>query len=485
MYRRKDFIKVAALGSISLYLEACNFGSKKPTEVVPDEKQAPPVKALEPAITFAMYKQGDAAYDTLRQGFNKRIDRKPKAIALCKNTEDVSSAIKYAAYHKLPVAIKSGGHCMEGFSANDDGLVVNLSELNKVEWLDENTIKVGPGCKLGQLYNELLPKGKFLPAGSCAGVGVGGLTLGGGYGIFSRACGLTCDSLQDVTMVDAKGNVIHGKGDKELMWACRGGGSGNYGVITELIFKVHDAPATLQSHRFKAYKLDAAKAEALLEKWFALTADLPDTCFSAFVLNGKTLNILLTDTVENNDTTKDVIEAFTAMVEKVSLGQPKPLAVAVKNYYGIQTPIYFKNASSGLYKSFSDVKPAIGSVLEIVTSTPGMIYQVNTLGGKIGNAVAEENAAYPHRAYTYLSELQTYWEQPSQADKLLQRFEEVQHLFKAAGINTQYRNYPDINFSDWQHAYYGDNYKRLQAVKAKYDPDNLIRHAQSVQADKA
>lgn len=485
MYRRKDFIKVAALGGISLYLDACNFGSKKTNETVVDTKTTLPVKAVEPAITFTMYRQGDAQYDTLRQGFNKRIDRKPKSIALCKNTEDASNAVKYAAYHQLPVAIKSGGHCMEGFSCNDDGLVINLSELNKVEWLDDNTIKVGPGCKLGQLYDEVLPKGKFLPAGSCAGVGVGGLTLGGGYGIFSRNYGLTCDSLIDVTIVDGKGNTIQGKGDKELMWACRGGGSGNYGVVTDLTFKLHDAPPTLQSHRFKAYKLDAAKAEVLLDKWFALTVDLPTTCFSAFVLNGKTLNILLTDTIENNEATKDVVAAFSAMAERVSLGQPKPLATAIKNYYGIQTPIYFKNASSGLYKSFDDVKVAANSVLEIVTNTPGMIYQVNTLGGKISDAVAETNAAYPHRAYTYLSELQTYWEQPSQADRLLQRFEEVQQLFKAAGINTQYRNYPDINFADWQHAYYGDNYKRLQAVKEKYDPDNIIRHAQSVQAVKA
>ena len=97
------------------------------------------------------YKKGDAAYEELRKGFNKRINKFPSIIAFCKNEQGVAEAIKLATKNILPVAVKSGGHCMEGFSCNNNGMVINLSALNKVEWLDANTIRVGPACKLADI----------------------------------------------------------------------------------------------------------------------------------------------------------------------------------------------------------------------------------------------------------------------------------------------------------------------------------------------
>ena len=332
------------------------------------------------------------------------------------------------------------------------------------------------------MYTQILPKQKIIPAGSCGGVGVGGLTLGGGYGLFSRKFGLTCDSLQEVTLVDAYGNIHSSKDNPELLWACRGGNNGNFGIVSELIFKTHNAPDYFTSHRFKVHNLTAETAKTLLEKWFALTSNLPLTCFSAFVMNGKTLNILLTDYENNPSVVQSFKEALTPFADKITIGEPKPLAVALKNYYGIQYPIYFKNSSAGLYESFSTIQSFISTVLQKVIDTPGMIYQVNTLGGNINNAEFEKSSAYPHRALPYLSELQTYWDLSSQTKKYEAAFEEVQQIFKANNIQTQYRNYPDINFEDWQHLYYGKNYERLQSIKQKYDPENLIRHDQSIKA---
>ncbi len=152
---------------------------------------------------------------------------------------------------------------MEGFSVNDGGLVINLSKLNKVELLGDNKIRVGPGCTLGNLYDNILPKGRLLPAGSCATVGLGGLALGGGYGLFSRKYGLTCDHLVEATIVDGKGNICSTKNDHELLWALKGGGAGNFGVVTEMVFNTHEAPLTMQAHYFKARKLTAEKAKRL------------------------------------------------------------------------------------------------------------------------------------------------------------------------------------------------------------------------------
>src|SRR6185369_6404928 len=143
------------------------------------------------------------------------------------------------------------------------GMVINLSLLNKIEWVNNDIIKGGPGCTISYLYDEILPKGKIIPGGSCGSVGIGGLTLGGGYGLLARKYGLTCDSLQEVSMVDAKGEITNTANDKELLWACKGGGNGNFGVITSLTFKLHKAPATLQSFRFRTHNINAARAKQI------------------------------------------------------------------------------------------------------------------------------------------------------------------------------------------------------------------------------
>lgn len=429
------------------------------------------------------YKKGSPEYEKLRQGFNKRINKLPAIIALCQNTQGVTEAIKYAIQNNLPVAIKSGGHCMEGFSSNDGGMVINLSLLNKATWENNEIINIGPACTLTDLYNTILPKGRILPGGSCGSVGIGGLTLGGGYGLLARKYGLTCDSLLEVTMVDGKGNIVSSATDPELLWACKGGGNGNFGVITAMKFKTQKAPPTLQSFRFKSYKATLEKTRTVLQKWFELTPDLPPGCFSAFVLNGKTLYILLTNADKHNPAVQKVIDALSLLADKTTRTKPQPLAAALKVFYGIQHPVYFKNASAGLYKNFDTIAPYIDKVIDHVLTTPGMIYQVNTLGGNIQHAANEVGSAFPHRAFKYFSELQTYWEKPKQEKRLVEKFETVQNIFNNNGITAQYRNYPDINFQHWDKLYYGNNMDRLLLVKKKYDPSNIIRHEQSIKTE--
>jgi FAD binding domain-containing protein/berberine-like enzyme len=485
--KRHEFIKLSLLSSAGVYFDSCGMGNKKQQKIAKEESgtipkdsilKKPVEKIIQP--TFELYKKGDAEYDILRKGFNKRINKYPAAIALCKTTEEAAQAVSYGIQNQLAISIKSGGHSFEGFSCNNDGLVIDLSSMNNVTWDNENTVIVEPGCKLSQLYDIILPKNKILPAGSCGNVGIGGLTLGGGYGLFSRKIGLTCDSLQEITMVDGTGNIINSKDDPELLWACKGGGNGNFGVITSLKFTLNKAPDFLQSHRFKINQIDVKRAKDMMEKWFSITANLPHSCFSAFVLNGRSLYILLTNCEKQNDDTQAIISQLSALTDKTISGKALPLEKAVKVFYGEKKPIYFKNASAGLYKNFADISGCIENVLQKVTSTPDMIYQVNTLGGKIDDADFAKASSYSHRGQNYLSELQTYWRQESQTDKMIKSFEEVQQIFHANGIKQQYRNYPDINLINWESAYYGENYNRLQKVKNKYDGRNIFRYEQSI-----
>ncbi|HEX4374388.1 MAG TPA: FAD-binding oxidoreductase, partial [Puia sp.] len=271
-YQRKDFLKMSLMANVGLCVDPFLINKKIAGFLLQDEN-------------VIYYKDGDKEYDILRKGFNKRIKKHPAIIALCKNADGIVDAIKYAKNKNLPVAIKSGGHCMEGFSCNDGGMVINLSLLNNVEWIDEETIRVEPACTLSKIYDLILAKNKILPGGSCGSVGIGGLTLGGGYGLLSRKFGLTCDSLMEVTMVDGNGVIRNSKDEKNLLWACKGGANGNFGVISEMKFKVHQSPASMQSFRFRAFKVNTERTRLILEKWFEVTKDFPDHCFSAFVLN--------------------------------------------------------------------------------------------------------------------------------------------------------------------------------------------------------
>ncbi|MBL0356593.1 MAG: FAD-binding oxidoreductase [Chitinophagaceae bacterium] len=302
---RKKFLQLSLLAPLSLAATPLQFL---------DNKSGAPCSN----DNVAYYKAGDADYETLRKGFNKRIDKRPAIIALVKNAEGVAEAVNYAAKNNLPIAVKSGGHCMEGFSGNNGGMVINMSAMNNIEWVNNETIKLNPGCKLAQIYDAILPKRRIIPGGSCAGVGIGGLVLGGGYGLTARKFGLTCDSLQAVTMVDGTGKIITASGNDELLWACKGGNNGNFGIVAELTFKTHTAPATMQSHRFRAYKVDVVRAKAILQKWFELTPSLPADCFSAFVLNGRTLYILLTNVGKQTAAVQNFISGLKAVTDKTT-----------------------------------------------------------------------------------------------------------------------------------------------------------------------
>ncbi len=428
------------------------------------------------------YTKQDAKYHILRKGFNKRINNYPDVIALCHNTAGVAAAVLYAKQRNLPITVKSGGHCMEGYSCTNGGMVINLSLLNNITVHSNNTITVGPAATLKQIYETLLPQGKYLPGGSCQSVAIGGLTLGGGYGILSRTYGLTCDSLLQATVVDGGGNIINTTTDAELLWACKGGGNNNFGTITSMSFTVYNAPSTLKSYKFRVQKVSIPAAVDMCKQWFEAVRNLPNSCFSAFIYNGRTTYILLTHTGGSNAIIQKFVTQFKNQSTKYTEGATLPLATALKAYYAEANPITFKNASAGLYKSYAQVEQVLEQVFTTISKSSGILYQVNTLGGAIQNAGKEGSSSFAHRDCTYFSELQAYWESASVTPKILAAFEAVQQLFAKHGITAQYRNYPDANFNNYEQLYYGKNLTRLKAIKKKYDPNNMYRGGHSITA---
>src|SRR5580692_9216570 len=183
----------------------------------------------------------DARYNEARKVYNGMIDRRPRIIARCVDVADVIAAVNFGREHKLPIAIRGGGHNAAGLGVCDDGLVIDLSPINYVR-VDPSsrTVLVGAGAKWADVDHATHAFGLAVPSGIIASTGVAGLTLGGGMGHLTRKYGLTIDNLLSVDMVLADGRfvVANAEENADLYWAVRGGG-GNFGIVTSFLFEAH------------------------------------------------------------------------------------------------------------------------------------------------------------------------------------------------------------------------------------------------------
>lgn len=194
------------------------------------------------ALHGSLLLRGNEGYEQARRIWNGAFDRRPAAIARCKDASDVRYAVQFAAAHDLLLAVRGGGHSLPGHSVCEGGLMIDLSPLREVT-VDRasGSVRVQPGVRLGELDRAAQAQGLVVPAGTVSHTGVAGLTLGGGFGRLSRALGLTVDSLLEASVVLADGRAVRASADEneDLFWAIRGGG-GNFGVVTEFRFRSHE-----------------------------------------------------------------------------------------------------------------------------------------------------------------------------------------------------------------------------------------------------
>ncbi|HWG99491.1 MAG TPA: FAD-binding oxidoreductase [Pilimelia sp.] len=193
-------------------------------------------RALAASLDGSLVRPGGSGYDAARVLYDPRFDGiRPPAVARCATTADVVECVRFARRFGLALVPRGGGHSYVGASTSPHGLVLDTRPLAAVRY-DAGTGQalVGGGARLSDVYAGLGRHGVTVPAGSCGGVGIGGLALGGGVGMASSLAGLTCDVVTglDIVTADARWRTVDARREPELFWACRGGGGGQFGVVT-------------------------------------------------------------------------------------------------------------------------------------------------------------------------------------------------------------------------------------------------------------
>jgi hypothetical protein len=406
------------------------------------------------------------------QGFNPVWDsRKPAAVARCTSPADVQACVE-AARLRVPIAARSGGHSYAGYSTPEGGLQIDLRRLADVEVLPGDRVRVGAGAALGEVARVLAAAGRCLPTGTCPTVGVAGLTLGGGIGVLARKYGLTCDHLVSATAVTADGRLVTTSAQQEpdLFWALRGGGGGNFAIVTEFVFGTVSAPDVT------VFSLQYNTTADVLGAWQGWIAQAPDELWSNVVVRGGTQPTCRVGGcfVGSVGELASLLSGLPAAASRFI--QPQTYAEATKYFAGSGIEHESFVASSRVLRSPLDDP---GKAVDLVKGQSDESYLIfDGLGGAVA-AVAPDATAFPHR--TALASAQIYFKTPPEnAVGTAEAMGRVRDGLGALTGDTGYVNYIDPQLPKWAEAYYGANLPRLREVASRYDPDRVFAFAQSV-----
>ena len=429
----------------------------------------------------------DEGYDEARTLFNAMVDRRPALIAQCAGVDDVAAAIHFARDSALPLAVRSGGHSVAGASMCDDGVVIDVRPLKDIEIDAEHRIgRVGAGCTWGEFDRAAQKHGLATTGGRVSTTGVAGLTLGGGSGWLERKHGLACDNLIAVELVTADGERVRASSDEhpDLFWALHGGG-GNFGVATTFEFRLHpvgpEVFVLLAIHR-------ADRERELLEAFRDYMATAPDAVGLGFAhftgpagdemippeLVGEPLVMLAgmyAGPVDEGERALAPLREFgTAVIDASG-----PMLYA-DFQRAIDDPPGYRNYWTAEY--LNDVGD---ETLDLIAShsvrTPGGPSQTFIVpwGGAVAR-VDEDGTPMTRRDATWVVHPFALWDDPADDDAIIAWGRGFRDALAPRATGGVYLNFIGEEGEERIRAAYGeDKYRRLSAIKAKYDPDNLFR----------
>ncbi|MFJ5801576.1 FAD-binding oxidoreductase [Streptomyces decoyicus] len=435
---------------------------------------------------------GDAAYDEVRAVWNAMHDRRPRLIARCTSAADVSTALRYATAAGLAVTVRGGGHNVAGTAVADGAVMIDLSLLNEVE-VDPGaqTARAQGGCLLRDVDAATLAHDLVCPSGVVSHTGLGGLTLGGGYGWLARKWGLTCDHLLAAEVVLADGTIVEATEDEhaELLWGLRGGG-GNLGIVTRFtlrlrpvgpvhhqtaVYPLADVPAALARYRQFAEaqgpdlhataalkqaghqpwipeRLRGLPALFLTAAWFGDEADGPRHTAPLFATAAP-------------DATVSRLMSYAQLQALGDHGEPHGNRYFTKS-------CYLTDLTEGAVAQLMESAREIRSPLSCI--------DFEYLRGAIGD-VPDEESAFPRRDAPYICTVSAQWTDESADDENAAWSRQGTERLAPWQYGGAYVNYlQDEQPGRVAEVYGAARYERLAALKHRYDPDNVLAGNQNI-----
>lgn len=460
-------------------------------------------QALAASLTGSVVLPSTAGYLSALQLFDPIYDPlRPLAVVRPANAADVATTVRFAAGFTTTFAPRSGGHSYVGASGGDQGIQLDLRRLNSVTYNTSNrTVVVGAGATLYAVHTALEPFARTVPTGTCATVGVSGLTLGGGIGFEHRRYGLTCDALRNIRVVLANGTTVRASATQnpDLFWACRGGGGGNFGVVTEYTF----ATSAATSVGLATLRWADADMERVIAGWQQRIVASPGTSFPVLHLvttaTGRVTPRIVVRTLGTSPTSE--VNALVA-----AIGRP-PASTTTSQYSHLQalqqaagctgyTDTQCQLAPAGLlarkvYLSGSDIlgRPLTTAEVSAISgylrswartnSTTELLFE--PFGGALANKAAADTA-FPWRTALASVQWKVDFASPPTSSATTSTYNWIstgRTRFGSASVGA-YINY--LEPSRPMSAYYGSNYGRLRQLRTKYDPNGLFHGAYVIPA---
>jgi FAD/FMN-containing dehydrogenase len=438
---------------------------------------------------------GDPGNATVRPVFNAMHAGTPALVVRCTGTSDVVQAVHFARGLGVPVTVRGGGHSIAGLSAGDGSVLIDLSPMSSAT-VDpgRRIVRAQGGALWGGVDRETQLFGLATPGGVISDTGIGGLTLGGGYGWLRRRYGLACDNLVEAQVVTADGSVHTASAESEpdLFWAIRGGG-GNFGVATSLTYRLH---AVGPEVAFAGCFHPAEDVAEILGAWRSFTEEAPDEVSSMIVVltfpndphvpepvQGRACTVVAGVYAGDAGEGMRALQPLRAIRPIVDISQPMPYTVvqssldalfergSLRSYWKSQ---YLDTISDG----------AVGAFAEAALHRPAPLTVVNVwhMGGAI-NAVAPDGSAFGERSASYLVSIDGNWPEASRDGVCVDWVRSTWASLGRFGNGRSYLNFTGLSDEPATTAVgdsYGPNLARLAAIKGAYDPGNLFSRTNNI-----
>jgi FAD/FMN-containing dehydrogenase len=431
---------------------------------------------------------GDAGYDEARVLWNALFDRHPALIARCISTDDVVAAVNYGRENGLEIAVRSGGHSAAGHSCVDDGLVIDLTQMKRIDVdAEAQTCVAQPGLTWAEFDGATQMHGLAVTGGRFSTTGIAGLLLGSGSGWLERKCGLTADNLISAEVVTADGRVLRASKDEnpDLFWGIRGGG-GNFGVVTQFELQLHKIGPMIYGGLLGCAPDQGAEILSFMRDYMA---DAPEDLGAAVAFISApplpvvpeemhfkpVVGVVVCWTGSVEDGEKVLAPIREACKPALDMVHEMPYTVLQSMLdeggpYGVRG--YLK---AEFLSELSD--DAVATLVEQGGNRPGPMVQLllEPLGGAIAK-VGEDDTALGRRDVSWCYHALSMWMDPSEetADAHVGWVKQLTQAMKPYTRDGVYLNFTNEDDEDRVRSTYGPKYERLQALKDKYDPENLF-----------